>query len=203
LRSIFLILLFLVVFPWQSFAQYEKYLQKDPEPTDQAQAGAAISIIEDGTGVGGFYERPIIKFLHVGATFNFFFLRDKNQIDFYDPYYQVPVTYGKKNNVYLLDLMFSLKQRLFSREIADNLRPFVSIGAGPVYGMNFPKNSSAPKQYRWAFNYAAALGVDMAMNGNYLFGLRLQYRRMKFNGMLGERQDHSTLDIRIELGKLL
>ena len=99
--------------------------------------------------------------------------------------------------------MFTLKKRLLPHEIDDNFRPFISIGAGPVYGMNFPERKSFPDQYRWAFNAAAAAGVDVAMRGDYLFGIRLQYRYMKFNGMLGENSDHSTMDIRIELGKLL
>ena len=82
-----MIIFFVVLIPVYGFTQYEKYLQKDPEPTDQPQAGIAFSVIENGTGVGGFYELPLVGFTHLGATFNFFFLRDSKQIDYYDPYY--------------------------------------------------------------------------------------------------------------------
>lgn len=203
MRYLMLVFVIILLLPLRGYSQYEKYLQKDPEPTDEAQAGVAFSVIENGTGVGGFYEIPLIGFTHLGATFNFFFLRDKKQIDYYDPYYNYPVTYGKVNNVYLLDLIFTLKKRLLPHEIDNNFRPFVSLGAGPVYGMNFPERNKFQDQYRWAFAAALAAGVDVAMQNNYLFGIRLQYRFMKFNAVLGEQRDHSTLDVRIELGKLL
>lgn len=203
MRNFILYILFIIMLPLSGFAQYEKYLQKDPEPTDQPQTGVAFSVIENGTGVGGFYELPLGGFTHLGATFNFFFLRDSKQIDYYDPYSNYPMTYGKKNNVYLFDLMFSIKKRLFEHEIDNSFRPFLSLGAGPVYGINFPESKLLQNQYRWAFNAALAAGVDIAMRNDYLFGIRLQYRFMKFNAVLGEQRDHSTLDLRIELGKLL
>jgi len=202
-RKFFILVSFLFIIPLHVFGQYEKYLQKDPEPTEQAQTGAAFSVIENGTGIGGFYEMPIGWFTNFGAALNFFFLRDSKQVEYIDPYYGYHMTIGRENNVYLFEWMFTLKKRLLAREIDDNFRPFIFVGAGPVYGMNFPEKKSFPKQYRWAFNAAAAAGVDVAMRGNYLFGIRLQYRYMKFNGMLGETNDHSTMDIRIELGKLL
>ena len=199
----YIVLLLLLTIPLHVFGQYEKYLQKDPEPTEQAQTGAAFSVIENGTGVGGFYEMPVGWFTNLGAELNFFFLRDSKQVDYIDPYYGYHMTIGRENNVYLFELMLTLKKRLFAREIDDNFRPFIAVGAGPVYGMNFPEKKSFPKQYRWTFNGAASAGVDIAMRGDYLFGISLQYRYMKFNGTLGETSDHSTMDIRIELGKLL
>ena len=71
--------------------------------------------------------------------------------------------------------------------------------------MNFPEANNETKvknEYEWAANVALAVGADVALDGNYLLGLRLQYRFMKFTDILGERQNHSMFDVRLEFGKL-
>lgn len=190
-----IVLIFILLIPLHTFAQIEKYLQEDPEPTIMQQGGIAFSVVESGTGVGGFYALPLKGFMHAGINFNVFFLRDSKQFEYY--YW----TYNKENNVYLFDLMLTLKKRLMPYEIDDNFRPFIAVGIGPVYGMNFPEDKNLKDQYEWAVNAAGAGGVDIVINKNYIFGLRLQYRYMKFNNSLGERQNHSMFDVRIELGK--
>jgi len=192
----------LLLFPVLVFGQYEEYLQADPEPTMHKQAGFAFSVIETGTGIGGFYNIPLKNFIHIGLAANVFLLRDKNQIDIYDPYTGYPITIGKKNNVYLLDFLFSVKKRLFPRSIDDNLRPFLALSVGPVYGMNFPGNKDIKDEFSWAANLSGAMGVEVILNDNYLFGMRLQYRYMKFGRIIGEKKDHSTVDVRIEIGKV-
>jgi len=105
----------------------------------------------------------------------------------------------------LFDLLFTVKKRLLAYAIDDQFRPFIAVSAGPVFGMNFPEDYNQQvfkNQYEWAANISAAAGVDIALDGNYLIGLRLQYRFMKFTDTLGERQNHSMFDVRLEFGKL-
>jgi hypothetical protein len=198
----FIVLFLFFIIPFQVFGQFEQYLQEDPEPHSEKQWGGAFSVIESGSGLGLFYALPLKNFYHVGATFNVFLLRDSKQFEYY--YY----TFNKKNNVYLFDLQITLKKRLFAHQIDDQFRPFIAIGAGPVYGMNFPEQETNPdgtkneKQFRLTLAGAVAAGVDAVVDADYLFGIRLQYRIMKFPGMLGERQDHSMFDVRLEFGKL-
>ena len=200
-RYYLLILIFLL--PVLGFSQFEAYLQEDPEPKVEKQWGGAFSVIESGSGFGLFYATPLKNFYHIGATLNLFLLRDTKQFEYY--YY----TFNKKNNVYLIDLMLTLKKRLMAYEIDDQFRPFMGISLGPVYGMNFPELKTDPvtgerykNQFRWTLAGSAAAGVDIALDGGYMMGLRLQYRIMKFSAILGERKDHSMFDVRIEFGKL-
>lgn len=200
----YLIILFIgFILPIQGIAQYEQYLQKEEDPTAMRQFGAAFSVLETGTGIGVFYEIPLPGFFHIGATTNFYFLRDSKQVDYIDPYYNLPVTYNKKNNAYLIDLLFSIKKRLFAYTIDDNFQPYISVSAGPVYGMNFPEEDGEehPDEFGWAISGMGAAGVNAVVDNVYIFGIRLQYRYMKFNQRIGEKQDHSTFDLRIELGK--
>ncbi len=188
------------------FAQFEEYLQEDPEPTNEGHAGMAFSVVESGTGIGGYYLFPLQHFFNIGATMNVFFLRDSKQFEVYYPYsynYGYPVTVNKENNVYLIDLLFTVKKRFFAHELDNNFRPFAALSFGPIYGMNFPEAEEISDQYRWALSGALAIGVDAIVSGGYMFGFRLQYRTMKFNDRLGERTDHSMFDVRLELGKLL
>ncbi len=197
-----LCLIFLLLLPLQLFAQYEKYLLKDPEPKVFKQGGAAFSVVELGTGFGGFYAMPLKGFFHVGIEADVFLLRDKNQIDLVDPWTGLPITINKENNAYMMDLLISLKKRLFARKIDDTLRPFVVIAAGPVYGINFPEDPRREDEYRPGFSGYLGTGVDIALESSYFLGLRLQYRFIKFNESFAQRTDHSTFDIRLEIGKM-
>lgn len=200
-----LVIFFLFIIPLTGFAQFEQYIQQDPEPTSNNRAGGAFSLLENGSGLGGFVEWSLPNFYQVGGALTFYMLRDNKQIEAYDPYYNAQYTIGKVNNAYLIDLGFILKKRLFAREIDDQFRPFISTAVGPIFGMNFPeKESKKPDEYRWALSAAVAAGVDVVMDTGYLIGFQLQYRLMRFDGILAEidKGNFSTLDVRIEIGKL-
>jgi len=191
--------------PVFTFGQYEKYLQEHPEPSSESQWGGAFSVVESGSGLGVFYAKALKNFYHIGVTFDAFMLRDSKQFEYYSYVYQTYVTGNKQNNVYIFDLLFTVKKRLLVHSIDDQFRPFVALNIGPVFGMNFPESTNEVKvrnEYEWAANVALAAGADVALDGNYLLGLRLQYRFMKFTDILGERQNHSMFDVRLEFGKL-
>lgn len=199
------ILLIILFMPLYSFGQYEKYLQEHPEPSSESQWGGAFSVLESGSGLGVFYAKPLKNFYHIGVTFDAYMLRDSKQFEYID-YYGYYRVGNKRNNVYIFDLLFTVKKRLLAYAIDDQFRPFVALNIGPVFGMNFPEASNVENvknQYRWAPNIALAAGADVALDGNYLLGLRLQYRFMRFNDQLGEHQNHSMFDVRLEFGKLL
>ena len=102
----------------------------------------------------------------------------------------------------MLDLLITLKKRLFAREIDDTLRPFVMIGTGPVYGINFPEDPKRKDEFVFGFSGYLASGVDIALESQYFLGLRLQYRFIKFSDSFAQRTNHSTFDIRLEIGKM-
>ncbi len=205
MRKLIVLGLILLSFQWvlaqDDQDDLDRYLLKDPEPTEYRQAGVAFSVVELGTGIGGFYSIPLPHFFHVGIQADFFLLRDKNQIDLIDPWTGIPVTINKINNAYLSDLTFTLKKRLLAYKIDDSLRPFVAVGGGPMYGINFPEDKRKRDEFRWAWNVFGAAGVDIAMESQYFLGLRLQYRVIRFFENFTGKKDHSTFDVRIEIGK--
>ncbi|MBD3224435.1 MAG: hypothetical protein GF313_06885 [Caldithrix sp.] len=197
----YLIIFIIFLLPAVLFGQFEEYIQEDPLPKHQPQTGAAFTVLESGSGIGAFYKYPLQNYFHVGATLSGYYLRDSEQFDVY--WYGYPITINKQNNVYLIDLMFSLKKRLMADKIDDSLRPYVSLSAGPVYGMNFPEDDQLENQFDYAISGGLSAGVEAVFSTNYIFGIRFQYRFMKFHERLGEEQDHSMFDLRIEIGKEL
>ena len=202
------IFIFVMMIPLVSFAQFEKYIVKDPEPTVMDHRGLAYSLLETGSGLGLFYEIHTANFFHYGVIFDAFMLRDNGQIEYYDYYYNMPLTYGKVNNVYLLDLMFTVKKRLFEHTLHDSFRPFVTASLGPVYGMNFRDSDinqftqeKIRDQFGWTLGGIVGAGIDADVDGSYFFGLRLQYRIMPFSKKIGETDDHSMIDLRFEVGQ--
>ena len=155
-----LVIICLFIIPLTGFAQFEQYIQQDPEPTSNNRVGGVFSILENGSGLGGFVEWSLPHFYQVGGALTFYMLRDNGQLNGFD-YYGNPIEYGKVNNAYLIDLGFILKKRLLAHDIDDQFRPFISTTVGPIFGMNFPeKESKKPDEFRWALSAAVAAGVD-------------------------------------------
>jgi len=193
--------LFLLLLPVLGFGQFEQYIQEDPLPEVKREGGGGVSVIETGTGFSGFYAIPLKNNWHAGAALEFFFLRDSKEFDYYG------FTYNRINNVSLFDLLLTFKKRLFARDMHDSVRPFLLFGAGPIYGINYPENSTDedvpdPKnQFLWSYSGVAAAGLDADVNDGYFLGFRLQYRHMVFPEKLGERKNQSVFDLHLGMGK--
>jgi len=178
----FIIAILLV--PVLCFGQFEEYIEKDPEPLSMTHRGGVFSIMETGSGLGGFYEIPIQNFMHITYTLNAIMLRDKNQIETFNPITGNPVTLNRKNNVFLFDLMISLKKRLFPRSFDDSFRPYIVGAVGPVYGVNFPEDDfgkELPTKDGWVLSWGLGFGIDVDINESVYGGLRTQYRFMTFD----------------------
>ncbi len=195
-----IIFLFLLL-PFFVFAQIDKYIEDDPQPTIKKHRGLAYSLLETGSGLGLFIEYPTLNYFHFGLSFDAFMLRDRSQVDLIDPFTGYPISYGRQNNVYMFDLLFSVKKRLLAEEFDDSFRPFVTASAGPVFGMNFPEESGAKDQYRWTLGGILGAGVDADVDGRFFFAVRAQYRILPFFETIGPKKDHSMFDIRLELGQ--
>lgn len=207
MKKLFIILLLLSI-PLFSFAQFEQYIEEDPKPTILKHWGGAFSLLETGSGMGFYYEKPVPYFMHLGLVLDGFMLRDKNEVQVYNPINpSVPVTLGKVNNAFIFSLMASVKKRVLEDVFDDSARPFFYAAAGPVFGMNFPEYETDSKgdklkdQFRWTVGGVIGAGVDFTVENNLFFGFKTQYRFLPFFDTLAERKDHSMIDIRLEIGK--
>jgi hypothetical protein len=196
-------ILVLLFFSFMLYAQDEEW---DEEQTSYRQGGIVFTMAETGSGFGGFFSWPLLQSMHFGLATDLLFIRDSKEITYTDPYYYYPVTYNKINNVYLIDIFFIVKKRLFSKSMDEGFRPFITAAAGPIYGINHPEKW-AKKQYGLSNTSDLTLGgffgagVDINAGSSYFFSIRAQYRIIPFNEIIGETDNHSMLELRFELGK--
>jgi len=200
------IALILIIFTGLSIAQPENDRDSINYIEHKRQAGIVLTMAETGSGIGGFMVWPIFDNFHIGPTTNFYFLRDSRQLDLYDYYYQVPYSINKENNVYLLDLLMTIKRRFFKDDLDDSFRPFLTGAVGVIYGMNFPEYSSIRgvtkrDEFSWTLGGYIGAGTDICIGPSNLISIRAQYRIMPFPKIIGETSDHSMFEIRFEIGQ--
>ena len=202
MRSRFvLILLLLFVFSQTIYAQKEiSANEEDNLKQAKTEAGFVFTMAETGSGFGAFFALPFGSIYHVGVAVDGFFLRDSKQIDYVD-YYGYVRSINDINNVYIFDAMITLKRRMFADDMHDSFRPFITGGFGPVYGINFPEVESLPNQEEFSFGGFLGAGADISVDKKFFISVRAQYRFLPFTKPLGETNNHSMFELRLELGK--
>jgi hypothetical protein len=201
------IIFIILIMPIIALAQFQDYIVDEFRTTHKTLAGGMFSMIEQGAGIGVFYELPYSNFWHIGGRIDGFMLRDSKQIEYYD-YYGNPRIRNKLNNAFLIDLIITAKKRLLTDNLDDSIRPYINFGGGIVTGMNFPEYNIDPiegvptgNQYDLTYTILGGIGVDATISPNSYFGITLEYRYMKFNEKIGETNNYSTIGIRLEIGK--
>ena len=182
-------------------AQHEDDFKDDIYEENKTEGGLVFSMAESGSGAGAFWGFPFGSVFHAGLTLDAFFLRDSKQVEYVDPYYGGYYQMNKVNNVYIFDLQVAIKRRLFAEDLDDSFRPFLSGGFGPVFGMNFPEDDNLKDQYEWSFGGFVGGGADITFDKKYFIGVRGQYRILPFSRRLGETNNQSMFELRIELGR--
>jgi hypothetical protein len=167
----------------------------------KTEAGLVFTMAETGSGVGAFYAIPFASIFHVGATLNAYFLRDSKQFDYQDPYTGYIYSINNVNNVYIFDAMITLKRRLFSEDLDESFRPFLTGGFGPVYGFNNPEDDRVANQEEWSFGGFVGAGADVSVDKKFFISVRTQYRILPFSHRLGETKNHSMFELRFEIGR--
>lgn len=206
----YLILLALVFFITSLFPQEE-----DIPIIHEDEYGAGITLAMSGFGLGGYYRFALPAFFHVGASLDFYLMRDEYEFTGYD-IYGYPIQVNKFNRLFLIPFSVEVKKRLFQNDIEEGFRPYLVGSGGLTFGMNFPRENDFERSYlppseqerlpednefRFTFNFAIGFGIDITTNENFYFSLRPQYRIIYFPESIAGRNNHSNFEIRAELGK--
>lgn len=165
------------------------------------EAGFVFTMAELGSGFGAFYDFPFGGLFHLGASIDAYFIRDSKQVELADPYTGGVYSINDFNDVYIFNAMITLKRRFFAEDMDDNVRPFLSGGFGPVFGMNFPELPGLRDQYAWTMGGFFGGGVDITIDAHYFVSTRAQYRVIPFSEPIGETSNHSMFELRFEIGR--
>jgi hypothetical protein len=208
--TVIIILVLCTVLTLPGLAQYEEV-----PPQHLNEYGAGITLAMSGFGLGGYYRKALPDFFHVGASIDFFMMRDENEFTYYDSF-GVPRQFNKFNRLFIIPLSVEIKRRLFQNSIEESFRPHVIALGGVTVGMNFPRENEVERsqlppeeqerlpqndEYRVSFNIGLGLGIDFTSNESYYVSIRPQFRLIYFPEPIAGDSNHSTFEIRLELGK--
>ncbi|MCK5453966.1 MAG: hypothetical protein KAJ16_06375 [Calditrichia bacterium] len=209
-NSVIIVLVLCTMLTLPGIAQYE-----EAPPQHLNEYGAGITLAMSGFGLGGYYRKALPEFFHVGASLDFFMMRDENEFTYYD-YYGMPRQFNKFNRLFIIPLSVELKRRLFPNAIEDSFRPYVIGLGGLTFGMNFPRENELERsqlppedqerlptddEYRLSFNVGFGVGIDFTSSETYYVSIRPQFRLIYFPEPIAGNSNHSTFEIRLELGK--
>ncbi len=183
-------------------------------PLHGNEYGGGITLAMSGFGLGAFYRFSLPGYFHVGTSLDFYMMRDENEFTYYD-YWGIPRQLNKFNRLFLFPFSVELKKRLFHDSIEENFRPYLIGLGGLTFGMNFPQDTPQylllppeeqarlPREdeYRLSFNFGVGFGIDVTTNENYYFSIRPQYLVIYFPENIAGKTNHSTFEIRLEVGK--
>ncbi len=154
-----------------------------PEPPvkfPSKASGFSLSFSDNGFGFGGFYRNEFGNNLSGFVSLSVSELKSEREIERYD-YWGRPIVLGKVNRIFSIPLMFGLKRRLFAESLADNLRPYLLISAGPDlvittdYNPDWFASFNNPKTHL-AVAGTIGFGGNFGLSKKNLIGLSFSYQ---------------------------
>jgi hypothetical protein len=125
-----------------------------------------------GFGAGAFYQRKFGGDLSAVLSLDFGSAKGPKEFGFID---QIKI-----NNIFVLPLIASLQYRLLGTTLGENLRPYVTAGAGPVFVLTTP----GADEFFASFGHATlktvyggfiGAGANFGVDRHSTFGANLRY----------------------------
>lgn len=141
---------------------------------------------EGGFGFGTFYRYNLTPTLTVFSDISVSEAKDDREIEYID-YWGNTTVIGKKNRIFLLPLTFGLQQRIFYGSLSDNLRPYLTVGAGPSMVLTTPYereffNSFSKAHARYTLGGYFGFGANFGLDQSNVIGLSVRYYIVHFFG---------------------
>ena len=145
--------------------------------------GFDLMISDGGFGFGGFYRHQIFDNITLFGDISISESKDEREFEYIDVFGN-KFTVGKKNRVFVVPLNFGVQYRLFAKELADNLRPYINFGVGPSLIVATPYSEEFFKAFSFAETKVAAggyvgFGANFGLNKSSLLGLNFRYYIIK------------------------
>ncbi|CUT05286.1 Outer membrane protein beta-barrel domain [Candidatus Kryptobacter tengchongensis] len=142
--------------------------------------GIDLSVANNGFAFGTFYRYQLKDVYFLQATLNFMTAKDKNEVEYIDPWTGQTFVPNKVNRILVLPLSISLQYRLFKDELADNLRPFLMAGTGPtlIFTTPYEKEFFSSLKYgkaHYTVNFYIGVGAYIGLDPRTISGLSIRY----------------------------
>lgn len=149
--------------------------------------GVDILISTGGFGLGGFYRYEFTRDFSGFVALSVSESKDEREIESYNYYTQSYYSPGKTNRFLVIPLMMGVERRLFSNQIMDNFRPYLSAGFGPTliyatpYRDEFFESLGKGHPHYTVGGYLGA-GAYFGIDRSTLFGINMRYYLVPFRG---------------------
>ncbi len=176
-----LLILFLFIATFANAQRIGKIMPPDPPVNFPSKAsGFNLIFSENGFGFGGFYGARFTRELSGFVNITFSELKAEREIERYD-YWGRPIVVGKVHRLFSVPILLGLRQRLFAKELADNLRPYVLLAVGPGFIMATDYNpdlfnSFNNPEYHTSVTGAIGFGGFFGLSKTNLIGLSFRYQ---------------------------
>lgn len=142
--------------------------------------GIDLSVAENGFALGTFYRYQFKDVYSFQATLNFMTAKDKNEVEYIDPWTGQTFVPNKVNRIMVLPFSLSLQYRLFKDALSDNLRPFVMAGLGPtlIFTTPYEKEFFSSLKYgmaHYTLNLYVGVGAYIGLDPRTISGLSVRY----------------------------
>lgn len=146
--------------------------------------GIDLMFGEGGFGMGTFYRKSLQDNFTFFIDFSMSEVKDEREVEYVDIWGR-PFTLNKKNRVFILPLNLGVHYRLFSKDLTDNLRPYLNLGVGPVMVVTTPYEEEFFKSFGKARGYYTAggyigFGANFGINQETLIGINIRYYIVHF-----------------------
>ncbi len=142
--------------------------------------GVDLLFGEGGFGLGTFYRYSFTETLTGFVNFSVSESKDEREFERFDIFGRPLPIFGKKNRVFLLPLNVGIQKRLFYDTLTDNLRPYLSFGAGPVMVVTTPAEeeffvSFGRAQAKYGISGYIGFGANFGLSTTNLLGITFRY----------------------------
>lgn len=161
--------------------------------------GMNIQISTGGFVLGAVYNRKVAPKTFLITSLDMYWVNGENeQMDFYT---------GRTingENILMVPLIFSVKRRVFADDLSNTLRPFVTVGAGGVWGWYIDGELSDRellekypdhKESQVSLAGLAGIGADFGKPGYNSYGVDIKYQLLRFANHLGQRKIFDNLQL--------
>ena len=176
------ILILLVFNPTNFFSQRIGEVVPPEPPIDfpSKASGISFNFSDNGFGFGGFYTSSFSRNLTGITELTISELKSERELERYD-YWGRPYVLNKVNRIFALPFTLGIKYRLFTDELAENLRPYILAEVGPTliiatkYHPDFFLSLTNPKYYKAVIG-VLGFGGNFGLSTTNLLGLSFRFR---------------------------
>ncbi len=148
--------------------------------------GVDILISNGGFGLGGFYRHEFVRDFSGFASISVSEAKDDREVEYFDYYTQTYYSPGKTNRFLVIPMVFGVEQRLFSNQIMDNFRPYLSAALGPtlIYSTPYREeffNSLGKGHANYTVGGYIGAGAYFGSDRSTLLGINIRYYYVPFS----------------------